>query len=75
MDLPSKTHPRRPLAVLVVDDYPDAATSLAELLNLMGHQAYCANSAEAALSMVELIWPDLVILDIAMPGVGGLNDG
>jgi CheY-like chemotaxis protein len=57
--------------VLVVDDNVDAADSLAVLLRLQGHEVRVAHSGPAALAMVGDFQPDLVFLDIGMPGMDG----
>jgi len=59
--------------ILVVDDNEDAARSLAALLELEGHHASVANSGETALQIAETEKPELVILDIGMPGMSGLK--
>jgi CheY-like chemotaxis protein len=59
------------LQVLVVDDCPDTTGSLAFLLNLWGHQAQVANSGPEALRLAAAHPPDVVLLDIAMPGMNG----
>jgi CheY-like chemotaxis protein len=57
--------------LLVVDDNVDAADSLAALLSLQGHEVRVARSGPAALEMVSDYRPDLVFLDIGMPGMDG----
>ena len=57
--------------ILVVDDNKDAADSLAALLDLDGHHATAVYTAEAALEGVELLKPDLVVLDIGLPRMTG----
>jgi two-component system, OmpR family, response regulator len=52
-------------------DEPDAAGTLAELLEMMGHTVNVANSGEAALAAVKDFEPDIVVLDIGMPGMDG----
>ena len=59
------------LKVLVADDNVDAAVSLADLLDLCGHQTTVAHDGQAALRMVIEQRPDLVFLDIGMPGLTG----
>ncbi len=57
--------------LLVVDDNQDAADSLALLLKLRGHEVRVAYSGPAALAMTSQYAPDLVFLDIGMPGMDG----
>ena len=60
-----------PKRILVVDDNTDAANSLVELLRLDGHVADAAYSANEALHAVETNNPDVVLLDIGLPGMDG----
>lgn len=57
--------------VLVVDDEADAATSLAMLLHTMGHEAYTASDGPDALTAVTRLQPQVVILDLGLPGMDG----
>ncbi|WP_411281347.1 PAS domain S-box protein [Gemmatimonas sp.] len=57
--------------VLVVDDNQDAADSLAILLELQGHEVQVAFSGVAALEITKAFTPDVVFLDIGMPGMDG----
>jgi len=57
--------------LLVVDDNQDAANSLAVLLRLQGHEVRVAFSGLAALEMAKTYSPDVVFLDIGMPGMDG----
>ncbi len=57
--------------LLVVDDNQDAANSLAMLLKLQGHEVRVAYSGVAALEMTKAYAPDVVFLDIGMPGMDG----
>jgi len=59
------------LRTLVVDDNDDGARSLAMLLETMGHDVRVANDGESALRTATVSHPDLVILDIGMPGMDG----
>ena len=67
------TDPCPPLSVLVVDDHPDTAGSTATLLSLTGHTARAALSGEEALRLAEADPPDVVLLDVHMPGLDGLE--
>jgi signal transduction histidine kinase/CheY-like chemotaxis protein len=59
---------RRPLRILVVDDVIDAATSLALLLRLWGHEARTAHDGCTALEVARAFRPEVVLLDLALPG-------
>lgn len=63
-----KAPPRR---VLIVDDNEDAANSLALILKLGGHETASAYSAAAALQRAAAFKPDVVLLDIGLPGMNG----
>lgn len=62
---------RRALHVLVVDDNVDAAQSLATLLELEGHKTHTANDGPCALDYCRAERPDIVLLDIGLPGMDG----
>jgi PAS domain S-box-containing protein len=57
--------------ILVVDDNKDAADSLAALLEIEGHEVTAVYTPEAGLEEVELLKPDLVLLDIGLPRITG----
>jgi PAS domain S-box-containing protein len=57
--------------ILVVDDNADAAASLALLLRFSGHEVHVAQDGEAALRLAETARPDVVLLDVGMPGLDG----
>jgi CheY-like chemotaxis protein len=59
------------LAVLVVDDSADTVESVAELLLLRGHAVRVALNGEEALARVAESAPDVVLLDLRMPGLDG----
>ncbi len=60
-----------PLRVVVVDDNADLADSLALMLRFMGHDVRSFHDASAALDAIREFSPDLVILDVGMPGMDG----
>ncbi len=62
-----------PRRVLVVDDNADAATMLATLLQLSGHEVQTAFSGAAALELLRGFRPDVAFLDIGMPGMNGFE--
>jgi PAS domain S-box-containing protein len=59
--------------VLVVDDNVDAAESLAVLLRMAGHEVYTAHGGLAALEAAQVHRPEVVLLDLGMPGMDGLE--
>ena len=61
----------RPLTILVVDDEPDVAGMLAELLRESGHEVDVAGDGVAALARLSEAPFDLVISDVRMPGMDG----
>jgi CheY-like chemotaxis protein len=61
----------RPLSVLVVEDYPDGADSLATLLRVAGHSVATAGDGPAALAAVLVSEPDAVLIDVGLPGEDG----
>lgn len=66
------THEKRH-RILVVDDNIDAAVVLAELLRKHGHEVHSVQDGSAALVVYEGFRPDIVLLDIGMPGMDGLE--
>jgi signal transduction histidine kinase len=61
----------RPLDILVVDDNVDAVESLAILLDSAGHRVRKANDGVSALRISSERRPDVVLLDIGLPGMDG----
>jgi signal transduction histidine kinase/CheY-like chemotaxis protein len=61
--------------VLVVDDNKDAAETLALLLRLRGHDVIVAADGPAALALAVDYLPDVVLLDLGLPGMGGHEVG
>ena len=66
---PTPTGPAR--RILVVDDNVDAAESLSTLLSLDGHEVRTVHGGPAALEQVRAFCPQVVLLDIGMPGMDG----
>jgi CheY-like chemotaxis protein len=61
------------LRVLVVDDEIDSATSLMSLLQSLDCHATCAFGGDTGARIAQLFTPDLVFLDLEMPGSSGFE--
>lgn len=70
IDLPQA---KTALSVLVVDDNVDAAEMMQFFLTTMGHQVRLAHTAGAALQVMEILAPDVCILDIGLPDSNGYD--
>jgi CheY-like chemotaxis protein len=57
--------------ILLVEDNPDAAESLGELLRIWGHEVRIAYEGLGALDQARIETPDIVLLDIGLPGMDG----
>ncbi len=61
----------RKLRVLVADDNRDAAETLSSLLSLLGHEVRTTYDGHQAIREAEAFRPELILLDIGMPGLSG----
>ena len=57
--------------VLVVDDHPDAAETIAILLRLLGHECVAVTTGSAALEAARAAGFDIAIVDIGLPDLSG----
>jgi len=62
-----------PLRVLVVDDETSIADSLAQILCTQGHDVRCANSGEDALELLPVFEPHVLIADVILGGIDGVE--
>jgi len=60
-------------SILLIDDEKHLLISLRDFLASEGFEVKVAQSAEEGLKVVQSMSPDLIILDISMPGIGGLG--
>src|SRR5688572_16473022 len=63
----------KPPRILVVDDQPQNVEILKDRLEGYGYEMWTATSGEAALDIITTEEPDLILLDIIMPGMDGLE--
>ena len=59
--------------ILVVDDHEDNIELLRARLEARGYEVYGANDGQAALEQVEHVCPDLILLDVMMPKMDGME--
>lgn len=59
--------------ILVVDDEIEACRTLKDFMVLKGYEVQTALSGKEAIEMVESFNPHIVLLDIIMPGMGGID--
>jgi CheY-like chemotaxis protein len=67
----SKSGNRVPARVMIVDDNRDAAEMLAEILGSAGFTTLALLNAEAVLEHLSEFQPDVILIDIGLPGVDG----
>ena len=65
--------PGRTCRVLVVDDNAHSAESLAQIIKLWGHDSRIAYSGPEAISLAREYGPDVILLDIGLPGMDGCD--
>ncbi|MBK7331419.1 MAG: response regulator [Betaproteobacteria bacterium] len=73
IDAPSPAPAAAPARVLVVDDTPQNVKLLADILGAKGYVAITAASGEEALAKLAAERPDIVLLDVMMPGLSGYD--
>jgi CheY-like chemotaxis protein len=59
--------------VIVVEDEPDAAELFAEMMRVSGYRVLKTYSSTPAISLIAQEQPDIVLLDIMMPDISGLE--
>jgi DNA-binding NtrC family response regulator len=62
-----------PARVLAVDDDPRFLAMLTEVLRFLGYEVVTAENAGDAFMLVAVAAPDVVLLDVGMPGVDGVT--
>jgi DNA-binding response OmpR family regulator len=71
--VPAELAAARRDTVLVVDDTPETLGLLTDALDRAGFTVLIATDGRAALELIELVTPDLVLMDAVMPGISGFE--
>lgn len=61
----------KPVRILIVEDCPDTATSMATVLELWGMVPFLAHDGRSALRLATVERPDIVLLDLGLPDMHG----
>jgi DNA-binding response OmpR family regulator len=61
------------LKVLVVDDYADAAETLADFISLSGHHVLTAFDGATALEIADRTRPNVILMELTLPRISGLD--
>ena len=59
--------------ILVVDDEPVIREQVAQMLQDFGHRTFTAGSGEEAMALARRESPDVILLDLKMPGISGIE--
>ena len=59
--------------ILLVDDDASLLATLGDFLESEGYEVAKAASGEKALAMLRISQPELIVLDMSMPGIGGMG--
>lgn len=70
---PAASQRQRSLRMMIVDDNKDAAETMAMLQGMLGHETLVANDGSAALVLAGEFLPEVVLLDIGLPGMDGFE--
>ncbi len=71
--MPAPAHVNLPMKVLVADDILASRQELLQIVRELGHEAIEAASGEEALHLIDTLHPDVLLLDLLMPGMNGFE--
>src|ERR1700733_7174539 len=69
------TDQTRKLKIIVIDDEPVIAETVVEILNHEGFEATAASSGTSAIELARTVRPDVVLSDVIMPALNGVETG
>jgi CheY-like chemotaxis protein len=61
------------MRILLVDDYPDALEMWDLYLRMAGYEVFTAETGPRALELAEQVRPDVIVMDLELPGMTGLE--
>ena len=73
IEMPLEQPSSAPLKILVVDDNVASAKTIAWMLEAIGHEATLAHNGEETLVVARSMNPDVILLDIGLPGMNGYD--
>ncbi len=59
--------------IVIIDDEVNIAASMCRCVDITGHTSHVAYDGNTGLAMVQELLPDLVLLDVGLPGMDGLE--
>jgi len=65
--------PNSPTEILIIEDEPDLASLIADYVHASGYQSLVIANGQSALEQIQLRVPDLIVLDLMLPGLDGIN--
>lgn len=69
----NRIHPRPGTRILIIDDSPTILAALRKMLKQNNYEVVCATDAETGLELAEEFKPELIYLDIVLPGMSGFE--
>ena len=61
------------MRILIAEDHPDNREMLTRRLERRGYEVHCAENGEEAVKMAKACTPDLILMDISMPVMSGIE--